>query len=381
MQRIRVLQVYKFYLPHMGGIERSIQLIVENMRADLMDFRVLVCSHTGSSECTEEVIGGVRVMRTDSLGTLFSTPLSIRFFAAFRNLSKSADILHIHSPFPLGEISYLLFRPKGRKLVVTYHADISQTRWACFAPFYKHVLRALLQRADRIIVTSPAMIQHSPQLHPFQNKCRVIPLATDLEKLNPSTPEKKRDLKDRLRLADGRVVLFVGRLIYQKGLNYLLEAMQEVDATLILVGDGELKEKLMEESSRLGINDKIRFAGRASEDELPVYYSMADVFALPSVGGGETFAVVQLEAMAFGVPVVNTSLLTGVTFVSPHNETGLTVPPRDSSALAEAINKILQDDALRQRLSENARKRASFFSLDRMLIETEKLYAELIKKN
>ncbi len=157
--------------------------------------------------------------------------------------------------------------------------------------------------------------------------------------------------------------------------------MQEIEATLILIGDGELKEKLIKKSSHLGINDKIHFVGRVSEDELPVYYSIADVFVLPSISGGETFAVVQLEAMAFGVPVVNTSLLTGVTFVSPHNETGLTVPPRDSSALAEAINKILKDDALRLRFSDNARKRARLFSLDRMLIETRKLYAEVIDKD
>jgi len=381
MQRIRVLHVYKFYLPHMGGIERSIQLIVDNMRDDLIDFRVLACSHNASSESTKEVIGGVQVVRTNSIGTLFSTPLSISFFVAFRDLLKSADILHIHSPFPLGEISYLLFRPKGKKLVVTYHADISQTRWACFAPFYKHVLRSLLERADRIVVTSPAMIQHSPQLYPFQNKCRVIPLAMGLEKLDPSTPEKEKDLRDRLRLSSGKIVLFVGRLTYQKGLNYLIDAMQEIEATLILIGDGELKEKLIKKSSHLGINDKIHFVGRVSEDELPVYYSIADVFVLPSISGGETFAVVQLEAMAFGVPVVNTSLLTGVTFVSPHNETGLTVPPRDSSALAEAINKILKDDALRLRFSDNARKRARLFSLDRMLIETRKLYAEVIDKD
>ncbi len=379
MEKIRVLHVYKFYLPHMGGIERSIQLIVENMR-DLLDFRILVCSHNGSSECTDEVIGGIEVVRTKSRGILFSTPLSTGFFAAFRSMAKNADILHIHSPFPLGEVCCLLFRPKGTRLIVTYHADISQTRWAFFAPFYNHVLKALLEGADGIIVTSPAMIQHSPLLYSLQDKCRVIPLATSLEKLDLPAPEKGRDLRDRLRIAQGRIVLFVGRLNYQKGLNYLIDAMQEIDATLILIGDGELKEMLMEKASRLGIGDKIRFAGRVSEDKLPAYYSIADVFVLPSISGGETFGVVQLEAMAFGVPVVNTSLPTGVTFVSPHNETGLTVPPRDSSALAEAINRILQDDALRQRLSQNARQRARLFSLDRMLIETGKLYAEVNQK-
>lgn len=109
------------------------------------------------------------------------------------------DIIHIHSPFPLGEISYLLLKPKRQKLVITYHADISQTRWAGFAPFYKYALMALLEKADRIIVTSPSMLKSSNMLQPFINKCQIIPLAIDLNEFDLPSQEQKNNLKNPFR--------------------------------------------------------------------------------------------------------------------------------------------------------------------------------------
>jgi glycosyltransferase involved in cell wall biosynthesis len=380
MPRVNVLHIYKFYLPHAGGIERTIQLIAEGLKDNGIEFKILVCTHNRSMKSTEGVIGTIGVTRANSLGILFSTPLSINFFSIFQRLAREADILHLHSPFPLGEIGYLLLKPRNKKLVVTYHADISQTKWACFAPFYKHALKRLLEKADCIILTSPAMVESSPLLHKFLNKCKVIPLGIDLKKWDLVSKEKKKELKDRLEIGNGKVVLFVGRLTYYKGLDYLIDAMQKVNSKLIIIGSGELKEHLKEESTKLGVKNKIHFVGQVPEDELPIYYSIADVFVLPSINGGEAFGLVQLEAMAFGIPVVNTNLPTGVTFVSPHNETGLTVPPRNSIALANAINTILEDDALRLHFSENARLRVKLFSLERMLSETYKVYVNVMEQ-
>lgn len=379
MEKINVLHIYKFYLPHIGGIERTIQLIAENLKDKKIEARILTCSHYRTLKTTKEVVDAIEVTRTNSLGILFSTPLSISFFKNFRLLSQRSDILHIHSPFPLAEMSYLLFRPKGSKLVISIHSDISQTRWACFAPYYKYLLNEFLKRADRIITTSPAMLESSPMLHPFVNKCQVIPLAIDLNKLCHVSPERKRDLRDYLGIGNDKVILFVGRLNYQKGVEYLINAMQKIDARLIIIGSGELREYLQEESEKLSLQNKIHFAGIISDKDLPAYYSIADVFVLPSITSGETFGLVQLEAMAYGVPIVNTDLPTGITFVSPHNVTGLTVPPCDSIALANAVNRILQDDELRKHFSDNGLLRVKHFSLDKMLNEICQVYEDLIK--
>ena len=378
MCRINVLHIYKFYLPYAGGIERTIQIITEGLKDKAIESRILVCASDKTLKSKEEVIGNIKVSRANSLGILFSTPLSTNFINKFSLLSKDADILHIHSPFPLGEVAYLALNPKNKRLVITYHADISQTRWACLAPIYKHILKRLLDKADCIIASSPKIIESSPILHTNINKCKIIPFGIDLDKWGLVTNEKKKELRDRLEIGNDKVVLFVGRLAYQKGLDFLITAMQIINAKLIIVGEGLLDKHLEKRSSEMSLENKVRFVGHVSGDELQIYYSIADVFVLPSITGGETFALVQLEAMAFGVPVVNTNLATGVTFVSPHNETGLTVPPRDSVALANAINTILENDKLRQRFSENALERVKLFSLERMLRETHKVYQDVM---
>ena len=205
-------------------------------------------------------------------------------------------------------------------------------------------------------------------------------MGIDLNKWGFVSKEKKRDLKRRLAIGSHNVILYVGRLVYYKGLNYLINSMQDINAILVIIGEGELKEQLKEEAIKLGVSNKIQFLGQMPDEELPVYYSIADVFVLPSINGGEAFGLVQLEAMAFGIPVINTDLPTGVPFVSLHNETGLTVPPRNSVALAKAINTILEDDLLRQRFSENARRRVMQFSMDEILNQTYKVYAEVMEK-
>jgi len=117
------------------------------------------------------------------------------------------------------------------------------------------------------------------------------------------------------------------------------------------------------------------FAGEINNTVLNAYYHAADLFALASVARSEAFGIVQIEAMAAGLPVVNTSLDSGVPFVSLDGETGLTVPPGNAPALAAALNRLLDDGGLRQTLGQAGVRRAKQeFSLDTMLRRTLSLY-------
>ena len=176
-----------------------------------------------------------------------------------------------------------------------------------------------------------------------------------------------------------KIVLFVGRLSYYNGVEYLIEAMQSVNAKLLIAGDGKLREKLENMTVSLGLEERVKFLGKVSNELLKYCYQICDVFVLPSVEPTEAFGLVQLEAMAYGKPVINTLLPTGVPFVSIDGKTGLTVEPRNSKALADAINKLLSDDELRKKFGIQARNRVvENFTVDKMNEKILKVYQELM---
>jgi rhamnosyl/mannosyltransferase len=135
-----------------------------------------------------------------------------------------------------------------------------------------------------------------------------------------------------------------------------------------LIGEGPLEPSLRELAAARGIADRVVFAGRVASDDLPAYYHSADLLVLPSTARTEAFGVVQVEAMAAGLPVISTNLPTGVPWVNQDGLSGLVVPPGDVRALSSAITRMTLDDALRVRLSRNAAARAEqVFSQQRMI--------------
>jgi rhamnosyl/mannosyltransferase len=176
----------------------------------------------------------------------------------------------------------------------------------------------------------------------------------------------------------------VGRLRYYKGLQYLVEALAMVSPNirLIIVGIGPMETSLREQVAQLGLGERVSFVQEVSDEDLPNYYAAADVFVLPSCERSEAFGLVQVEAMAAGLPVISTELGTGTSYVNLNNETGLIVPPANPAALAQAINTLATQPELRLTLGTNARQRAiQEFSLDKMVERVKEIYLTLIKES
>ncbi|HEX9094366.1 MAG TPA: glycosyltransferase, partial [Coriobacteriia bacterium] len=220
--------------------------------------------------------------------------------------------------------------------------------------------------------------ESSPFLAPVADKCRVVPFGIRVERFEGSPDTLAR--ADSLRRRHTRpIVLFVGRLIYYKGVDVLVRAMRDVHADLVLIGSGPLEGELRERVVALGMGERVTFLAPVPEAELVAWYHAADVFCLPSVARSEAYGLVQLEAHASGTPVVSTALPTGVPFVNPDGETGLIVPPGDAPALAAALTRLLGDDALRGRMGEQARERAlARFSIASMTDGVVGVYSEAV---
>ncbi len=281
--------------------------------------------------------------------------------------------MHLHFPYPLGEISQWLLG-RGRATVLTYHSDV--IKQAGILKLYNPLLRRILQSMDRIIATSAPYIQSSPYLRPIADRCTVIPLGIDTERFSRPQPLDVNMLRTR---HPGPLLLFVGRLRYYKGLNYLIEAMKQIDATLLVVGTGPEAANLGEQAYLSGVADKVRFLGDISDEQLPAYYQAADLFVLSSSQRSEAFGIVLLEAMAAGTPLVSTELSTGTSWVNQNGVTGLVVPPKDPAALVQAINSLLADNARRQQMGVNAELRAKTeFGLPLLVDRLLDLYQEVL---
>jgi len=366
---MHILQVYKDYHPVVGGIENHIKMLSEALVEVGQVVTVLTTNTTGRTQIEE--IGGVRVIKAARLTTISSAPISLSLVAWMRRLRP--DITHLHFPYPIGELAFLLVG-QSPTLIVTYHSDIVRQRY--LLQIYKPFLRRILSRADRITVSSPNYIQSSEYLRPLADKCTVIPHGTDLERFAPS-PETEH-LARKLR-ADhpGPIVLFVGLLRYYKGVSYLIEAMQSVGGHLLVVGQGPMGQQWKALAQRLGLGDRVTFLGRVRHEELVALYHACDVFVLPAVHRSESWGAVQVEAMAAGKPVICTELGTGTSFVNVHGETGLVVPPSDSVALASALNRLICDSELRETMGRQARERAQAeFSLSSMVRRILQLYRQ-----
>jgi rhamnosyl/mannosyltransferase len=368
---MKVLQVNKLYYPHIGGVENHVRELVLAIK-DRVEVKVLVAS-TGPIGRTE-LIDGVEVTKVASLGRLRSSPIVPTFGPWLRRLKS--DIFHFHFPFPTGELAYLRALPPG-KLVVTYHSDIIRQR--LLLRLYAPYLRKFLNFADRIIASSPNMVEHSPFLHDFQEKCTVVPFGVDLRKFEMTSEIKEKVSQLRTKYGP-RMILFLGRLIYYKGLEHLVVAMKEIDANLVIAGSGPLEHELRKMVSESGLRRKVDFVSQPRDEDIPAYYHACDVFVLPSVERSEAFGIVQLEAMACGKPVVSTNLPTGVPFVNLDEETGLIVPPRSSTALADAVNRLLEDESLRTKLGAQGRARVQReFTRELMANRVLQVYEEITR--
>ena len=365
---IRILHLYKDYPPVRGGIEGHLKTLAEGQVRHGHDVTVLVVDPGGRSR--ETVEGGVRVVRAGRWATAASTPLSPALWLYLRRLE--ADVTHLQFPYPFGEVGQLLFG-RSPTTVLTYQSDI--VRQQILGRLYRPFLRRLLRRVDAIVTTSDAYRQSSTVLRDFREKCEVIPLGIETETFSSADATSVRRLRERFGTP---LVLFVGRLRYYKGLEVLIEAMERVPATLVVVGHGALAERCRARAALGTARQRVHFVGEIDDSGLAAYYHAADTVVLPSTERSEAFGVVLVEAMAAGTPVISTELGTGTSFVNRHGESGLVVAAGSTEALAEAVNLLLADDDLRRRLGENARRRANgHFHAGPMVEKTLRLYERL----
>lgn len=356
MGKKKITHVTRYAYPHIGGIEAVISQINDSLPNEDFEKEVLCCSNIEKSSLENEV----KYNRCKFLFEFAANTISPEFIW---KLSKvDTDILHYHMPFIFAVIAHFIARPKYKKLYITYHSDIIGYD-KIMKPFW-FLYKKFIEQVDKIHVLSPNIIESSKIINPYKEKCVVIPQGINLK--DNSNGEKVSQIKAKYK---GKKILFsLGRLVKYKGFIYGIEAMKKVDSAVYLIGgSGPLKEYFENYIKENQLGNKVILLDRVDDKELDNYYKACDIYLFPSIMQSEAFGIVQLEVMKYGKPVINTNLGTGVNYVSIHNETGLSVEPKNSDELADAINKLLNDDNFRETLGQNAVKRVEeIFAIDQI---------------
>jgi glycosyltransferase involved in cell wall biosynthesis len=350
-----------------GGMERHVESLILGL-AGKVRFVNLVPSRDGPAR--EHRLGDSVVYEVRAYGLGTNAPLSPSMPWRARRLHREwqFDAAHLHFPDPMSHAAALAL-PGSIPIIISWHSDI--VRQKRLRVLYQPFLNRILKRAAAVVVGTPEHLRSSQVLPGagVEHKTFQVPYGVDFARFKQPGP---RAAEIRRRFGE-RIVFALGRHVYYKGFEFLIDAMAHLpDARLLLGGEGPLTGELRRRAEALGVAGRVGFLGRIPEDELADFYFACDVFCMPSVEPAEAFGLVQVEAMACARPVVCCDLRNGVTYVNRHNITGLVVPPRDATALATALRDLLNDPALRQSLGKAgaARVRGEFSlqaQCDRML--------------
>ncbi len=296
----------------------------------------------------------------------FLAPLMfVSAFASLLKLTKENkyDILHAHWFLPNGFIAALVSKICRVPLIITLHG--SDVFIAERNILFKNLAKVAFTQSDQITSCSPDLKDRLVKLGADARKIKLIPYAT-----NPTLFERKDNnavaqIKTKLGIKKNQqVILALGRLVYKKGFEYLLQAAPSIlqgirNVKFVIAGDGDLREELKEQALKLGIRDVVIFPGTIYRDDIPNYFQMCDIFVMPSIrdhmGNVDGLPNVILEAMAAEKPVVATNV-GGISLAIKDNVNGIIVEEKNPTELAEAILRLLKSQQLRSKLAKAARK-------------------------
>ncbi|MEP0752636.1 glycosyltransferase family 1 protein [Trichocoleus sp. Lan] len=285
-------------------------------------------------------------------------------------LKKHQPLIQVHTYHSLGAVKYR---------TVSEIPAIASTRLA--------VEKACLETVDRVIATSPQEEDQMRSLVSTQGQIEMIPCGTDIVKFGSI---QRQEARQQLGIAsDAKVVLYVGRFDRRKGIETLVRAVaksslrKSCDLKLLIAGgsrpgqsDGIERDRIEKIVAEEGIGDLTCFPGRVEDNDLPLYYSAADVCVVPS--HYEPFGLVAIEAMATRTPVI-ASNVGGLQFTVVPEVTGLLVPPKDEVAFGQAIDRILADPDWRDQLGQMGRQRVEIaFSWNSVALRLSHLYTKLL---
>lgn len=372
----KILMIVNYYTPYISGLTEVVRVLSENYSKKGYEVTVLCGNHDKKNLKSEEILNGVKIIRTNILFKVSKGMLSIDFIKKAIKLSKQYDIINFHTP--MLEIGLLSFFLKKRKFINFYHCDLD-LKPGILNNFIKKIMEISniigLKNSYKILVTTKDYALHSKLASKYKEK--LIEVRTPIKEYYRIKSGEKNTKK---------IIGFCGRIVMEKGIDVLIRAYKHIldkrkDIELIIGGDykniagGSIYDELKNYINQNNLKG-IKFIGKIPEEKMAEFYSSLDVFVLPSVNPLEAFGMVQIEAMLCGTPVVSSNLY-GVRTIVQNTEMGLIHENGNDKDLAEKILEILSNKSKYLKTREEIIK---LYSTKKCMEEYEKVFNMVLRK-
>ncbi len=382
---MKVILVNYEYPPLGGGGGVIMAQLAESLARRGHVIRVLTSGRKGSPRLSVE--NGVEIHRVRvpfrKREDVASQVSMYSFFpggvwAGWRRIApESVDLIHTHFAIPSGPTGILLSRMWRKPHILTTHGgdiyDPSKKLSPHRFPPLRALVRWVLRASDAVTTDFQDLAWRTRDIYGYRPEVEVIPYGL------PSVEVPERNRRAWGWDSGKQILVSVARLIPRKGFNFLLEALaniRDIDWNWAVIGSGPEQEPLARQAAQLGISERIQWLGHLPEDAKWRALASADVFVLPSLHEG--FGVVNLEAMACGLPIVTTPVGGQSDFLQPERN-AILVPPADVPSLTLALRRMLTDGDLRNRLSRQNLEDVTHYRFDTWVDRYENLYRKILE--
>lgn len=374
-----------------GGISPHVYNLSRSLAKNGVNVYVVTCDFPGAPE--HEVLDGVEIYRIDSYKNpspnfatwvyLMNINMQREAAALVNRLGGKVDIFHAHDWLAANAgigLKHVFRRP----LLTTIHSTEIGRRDGIHFDYEKmiHETEAwLTYEAWKVICCSNYMVSHVRWAFKLpEDKITMVPNGVDIQQYTKNENIDLNEFRMKFALPEEKIVLFVGRLVYEKGIHVFVNAipkvLSQINAKFVIVGNGYMKKSLSDLATAMGLSHKIVFTGFIDDETLKNLQKCADVSVVPSLF--EPFGIVALEAMAAETPVV-VSNIGGLAEIVEHDVTGIKVYPDNPDSLAWGIKRILLDEEYAERIKKNAYKKVrEDYNWDKISQQTKTVYKEVL---
>tara|TARA_B100000524_G_scaffold342739_1_gene238068 strand:- start:467 stop:1582 length:1116 start_codon:yes stop_codon:yes gene_type:complete len=349
---MRILCLSRAPLDYLGGIPAYCLNLYSGGEFDVINYSYDLSKKIKTKN--KRLVKGIKEIVFPSQIIIGTFAISIEYILSIVFNKSDYDYVHIQHPDPISALCLIFYklRKPNLKIVVSWHADIYKS-YKLFSPIIFLIDFFLYIISAKLIFFTPFHLRNS-FIYKFKflnKKTKIIHNCIEIKDFNFYKKNKRESIKNKKKIN----ILSIGRLVKYKGYEYAIKALKYTDENVYytIVGNGPLKSSLLDIVNNLNLNNRVKLIGEVTEKKKYKLLAEADIFLFPSITTSEAYGLVQLEAMAHNIPIINTLLENGVNYLAPTN-IAITCKKMNIDEIYKGIMELINNEKKYIKLSENS---------------------------